>query len=231
MGRPRKYNLNENYFENINTHEKAYILGFIYADGSIFKNYLSIVISKKDIEILNFINRELNSEYQIKDFGENYVKLTICSEKLINDLTSLGIIQNKTYLSKTLTLNNNNIFFPSMICGFFDGDGSIYSNKRFNRKQKEFTCSFSSNIWVLQEIKDFLLNNNISSCKIRHRRENNFSCQLEIRGAINIEKIYNLLYKNTTFFLNRKHNRFIESIILKSNIKIYSCFRFNFFSI
>ena len=27
------YQMNENYFSKINSHEKAYILGFIYADG------------------------------------------------------------------------------------------------------------------------------------------------------------------------------------------------------
>ena len=34
----RKYNLNQNYFENIDSHEKAYWLGFIYVDGYIRKN-------------------------------------------------------------------------------------------------------------------------------------------------------------------------------------------------
>lgn len=29
----KKYYFNENYFESINTYEKAYVLGFIYADG------------------------------------------------------------------------------------------------------------------------------------------------------------------------------------------------------
>ena len=29
------YQMNENYFSKINSHEKAYILGFIYADGCV----------------------------------------------------------------------------------------------------------------------------------------------------------------------------------------------------
>lgn len=31
----RQYNIDENYFDTINTEEKAYWLGFIYADGFI----------------------------------------------------------------------------------------------------------------------------------------------------------------------------------------------------
>lgn len=29
----KKYTVNENYFENLNSPEKAYVLGFLYADG------------------------------------------------------------------------------------------------------------------------------------------------------------------------------------------------------
>lgn len=47
MGRPRKFNLNENYFKKIDSNNKACVLGFIYADGSVNKNYLSIKLSKK----------------------------------------------------------------------------------------------------------------------------------------------------------------------------------------
>ena len=31
----RKKNYNEDYFEQIDTEDKAYFLGFIYADGSV----------------------------------------------------------------------------------------------------------------------------------------------------------------------------------------------------
>ena len=33
----KKYNVNEDYFNCINTTNKAYILGFIYADGGVKK--------------------------------------------------------------------------------------------------------------------------------------------------------------------------------------------------
>ena len=62
MGRPRIYTLDENYFDSIDNPNKAYIIGFIYADGSINlkRNLLTICISEKDLEILEFIKKELN---------------------------------------------------------------------------------------------------------------------------------------------------------------------------
>lgn len=42
----RKYNYNENYFEKINSPEKAYCLGFWYADGCVetFPNHVISII-------------------------------------------------------------------------------------------------------------------------------------------------------------------------------------------
>ena len=46
----QKYNFNENYFENIDTEDKAYFLGFITADGNVSGNTLNI--SQKESDVL-----------------------------------------------------------------------------------------------------------------------------------------------------------------------------------
>jgi predicted DNA-binding protein YlxM (UPF0122 family) len=54
-----RYTLNENYFDNIDTQEKAYILGFIYADGFVGGiEHNNIVISVNDKQILDDIANE-----------------------------------------------------------------------------------------------------------------------------------------------------------------------------
>ena len=57
----RKYSLNEKYFDSINTEDKAYILGFICADGYIAKDRIVIAIAKKDIQILENIKKFIYS--------------------------------------------------------------------------------------------------------------------------------------------------------------------------
>ncbi len=48
------YNINENVFDNIDTEEKAYWLGFLYADGYVtYKNYtIGLGVALKDIDHL-----------------------------------------------------------------------------------------------------------------------------------------------------------------------------------
>jgi hypothetical protein len=207
MGRPRKYLLNENYFESINSDNKAYVLGFIYADGSVYGNYLSIRLSAKDIEILNFIKSELGYEGNIRKYvvnNNNYVELTISSKKIVEDLIKIGIIENKTYNSKELPIFNENLK-NATLRGFFDGDGSIYSNN--SRGYVEYTICFSGNISVLNQIKKILEKYEISSCKIRYRYNNE-----------NIEKIYNLLYNNAQFYLKRKKERFDNFLLMLTKL-------------
>lgn len=217
MGRNRIYNVNENYFNCINSGDKAYMLGFIYADGSINKNYLSISLSDKDIEILEYFKKclEYNGKIykRISDNGLGYVTLTISSKILTNKLIDLGIIGNKTYLSKTLPKYPKK-YEKDFLRGFFDGDGSIYSNK----VEKDYTVNFSGNFNVLTEIKNILSNYKISSCNIRHRHETNESCLLDIKGNLNIEKIYLLFYDTESFYLKRKKEKFNNFNIMLNNL-------------
>lgn len=220
MGRPRKYFLNENYFEKIDNSDKAYILGFLYADGGVYKNRLEITLSIIDIEILEFIKNRLNYGGIITTIiinNKRYSKLTITSKKMYNDLINIGIIPNKTYMSKVLPKIKDEYIWH-FIRGFFDGDGSIYSSNY--KSITEYTVNFSNNINVLNEIKVLLKKYDISSSNVRHRYKNNdISCMLDIKGTFNLEKFYTLMYMNADFYLNRKHNRFEEFNNNKKNIK------------
>jgi intein-encoded DNA endonuclease-like protein len=211
MARPRKYTLNENYFDIIDSVNKAYILGFIYADGSInkAKGNLTICLSKKDIEVLEFIKQEVNYSGVISTKVINnmsYSLLSITSKRLINKIIELGVVQNKTYLSTNLP-DIPQEYFNDMLRGFFDGDGSIYGDSN-----KGYTICFSSNISILELIKQYLLSLKIKSSKIRLRNQDSInSAMLEIRGNKQIEKLISLLFNNEyDFSLNRKKSKFLE---------------------
>ena len=65
------YNCNYDYFKNIDTEEKAYWLGFIYADGYITINektnsgYVGIELQASDVNHLKKFNKSISGNYPI----------------------------------------------------------------------------------------------------------------------------------------------------------------------
>lgn len=130
------YTLNEEYFKHINNHDKAYFLGFICADGCIYRRnnhqgMLSIAVKDTDIEILNNFKKSIKTSKPISIVKQSekttMATLQLTSDILIEDLLELGV-----GVRKTFDLSIENIikkipkkFIPSFILGYFDGDGSI----------------------------------------------------------------------------------------------------------
>lgn len=127
----RQYYANFNYFNKIDTANKAYILGLIASDGCIYKRenhegLWQITLQLQDKEVLEEIKKEINAENPIK-YNNNTATLTIVSQQMYNDLNKLGIIPRKTYNMnlQELIVNIPKYFRKDFIHGYFDGDGSI----------------------------------------------------------------------------------------------------------
>ena len=81
--------INENIFDNIDTEEKAYWLGFIYADGNISSegNRFEINLSAKDLDHMLKLKRFLNydGEIRVEDnrgFGYEVCRLSVRNKNL-----------------------------------------------------------------------------------------------------------------------------------------------------
>lgn len=133
-----QYNINHDFFNEIDTEEKAYILGLLYADGSVSNNKnatdntITLRLQISDIEILERINKILETDRPIYIYknngykGNNYAMLTIKSKQIRDNLIQKGCGVNKTY---TLKYPNKEVISDKLqshfIRGFLDGDGSI----------------------------------------------------------------------------------------------------------
>ena len=137
MGRPRKYTLNINYFDNINSEEKAYFLGFLYADGhnQKTKGTVRLILSKKDDNILKKFAYLVETNNPIKYNvitikGKKYdsAGLYMNSVHMCKKLESYGMTQKKSLTVEFPYINNK--YLHHFIRGYFDGDGSITINKK-----------------------------------------------------------------------------------------------------
>lgn len=196
-----KLTLNENYFETIDTEDKAYWLGFIMADGCIrhYPSYaLTIELSIIDILHLKKFRRDIESTHAIrKRKGKEMCSITVYSKKLIEDLMKLGCVPNKTeegFISDDI-LNLSTDLKAHFLRGYLDGDG--YIDKKRNRviyTIKSLKITNQLNI-LLKEVSGILfkIKNNDTYYRLYREDKNNF---------INI---INKLYCNSTIFLNRKY--------------------------
>lgn len=220
-----------NYFEVIDSYNKAYVLGFIAADGAVVKaskynNYqLTITIKYEDKQLLEFIKNEINPTSNLTEikrkcsFNPNkqihHIRFTYGNQKLIKDLFSLGI-----YPKKSLSMNNiiENIpkkYRKAFIIGYLDGDGSVILPKgksKYIKKLHKYKkmnsysihVSFRGTIPFLEGIVKELNLNAIP-------RFYSSIGSLVICQKQDVVKIFNC-YEGLSFYLSRKYNKFLERI-------------------
>ena len=114
MKRPNQGNVR--YFQNCDTHLKAYFLGFIAADGCLLNNgknsiSLSITLSEVDRNLLNKLKEEIGCEHRIYDI-RGKMTYNILKEKCelgeLEELKiqyNLDVERNKEFNIKELVAN------------------------------------------------------------------------------------------------------------------------------
>ncbi|MEK7472609.1 MAG: LAGLIDADG family homing endonuclease [Patescibacteria group bacterium] len=116
-----KYSVNEKFFNKWSS-QMAYILGFTYSDGNIYKSTLAWDIQKRDRELLVKIRRAMNSNHPIKERSHS-VRLRISNLKLISGAIKRGLMEKK---SKRMILPSiPTKFISHFMRGFLDGDGWV----------------------------------------------------------------------------------------------------------
>lgn len=216
-----KPSFNHHIFDIIDTEEKAYWLGFIWADGCILNqredkhNYgFELGLAIKDIDHLknfcNFIN--LNQD-KIKirlgkeqTFKEKIIKsgdscrIQISNEHFWKTLYNLGCVPNKTHnenFPKEEIFKSKDLIHH-FIRGFFDGDGWIYLDNR-----NYLIAGICGQENFLQETLKYLpesIYKNIIDCN------NTNVIKILKWGGSKAETFLNYIYKDSTISLERKFN-------------------------
>lgn len=225
----RKFEITESFFDNIDTDEKAYFLGFLYADGCVKdkKNMVILALKESDKEILEKLNRLIHKDkplYIAKDKREgnreNTVGIRICNKHVVNKLIELGCYPRKTFILEYPAWLDKKLY-GSFIRGYFDGDGSI-SMRYFTGKSPQLKFTLTGNGKFLRYVQKIIkeeLNVN-SSIEVRHKDRNNDIISIVVTGGIQLEKLYDFLYCNSSIYLERKHELFkIVKTRIKKNLK------------
>ena len=200
--------LKEDYFDNINTEEKAYFLGLIITDGCIHntkgrQSLVALTLQDCDKYILEKFKNEINSNKAIASDGRGCSSINILSNNLVKSLRQYGIVENKS-LHTIFPTNIPKYLYPHLIRGILDGDGSISFYARPNRKCHVKAIRFcQGNEKFLRDIVDFLY----EECgieKVNTYKEKESLWSIAYRKNDSMLKIINYIYNDAHIYLKRK---------------------------
>lgn len=218
-----RYLLNENYFDKIDTEAKAYILGFIYADGFVGnEKYNNIIIAINDLEILEFIAKELKFTGEIRRTkkGGFYnskcgYSLNFSSRIMADRLRKIGLYPNKSLTMESMPKLKEELV-RHFIRGYFDGDGSILLShnssyyKSYDGIIKYIYPTYSFIILGTESFLDELIKKaDFKYAKIRDTKTEQIK-SLKICAKKEFNYIFNYLYLDSTIKLERKYNKWNE---------------------
>jgi hypothetical protein len=194
--------VNESYFSKIDSTEKAYWLGIMYADGSVFRKngeLSQVFLGLKDREHVIAFRDALDAEYRVRSREDGGNELTVTSQKMANDLLELGCDTDKTFSSNLPNLDREDLR-AAFVRGMFDGDGSLKKAGGFS------LCGMSSERF--RKILSWLPSDGYVSEDSKGRH------YLYVRQKHGVEELWNWLYPNgvrTRPALSRKmqHNQFV----------------------
>ena len=216
----RHFTLNENYFDVIDTGNKAYCLGLLYADGynCIDRDLVKIELQARDRDILDKINKELGSDRDLKYSNKSGVnsnwqdtyRLSIYNKHMSQMLARHGMVQAKS-LILTFPQWLDNKLIPMFILGFMDGDGYIAKDRN--------TVEIVGTRMFLDAIKDICKTQlQINSIIKNSPKKESITKVFRITGYDQVKKFLDWLYKDADLYLERKYNIYISKYCSKENI-------------
>ena len=204
----QKYTLNEQYFNAIDSQDKAYILGFLYADGSksAVSNTITINIQERDVDLLHKINNAIGSNRPLAYIDcsnaevnrMNQYRLCVSNKVLSEDLLLWGIVPKKEFKLKYPDFLSDKLI-RHFIRGYMDGDGNINSS--------ECRWGLTGCYDLLKGISEYIENMlGIHTTLYHHKGKNEVTYELRVAGRRQVKKLLDHLYFNANIFMDRKYN-------------------------
>ena len=206
----------ETVFDKIDNEEASYWLGFLFADGNISStgNRLEVRLSIKDLSHLEKFRNFLKLSTEIRTGtcnGNGFCHLSIRNEHLWNSLNKLGCHPQKSLILEfpkiDIFIGNKKELIKHFIRGYVDGDGCLSLYKQSNgsiRTELNLvgTLSFVTSVNKLFKNKGYIRN---KSCNNWENKSYSLSF-----SSVPSRKIARFLYENSSIYLERKYNKYLE---------------------
>ena len=207
----RRYNLNHEFFKNIDSEEKAYWLGFLYADGCVRKtksgSQVVLKLSIKDESHLIRFKNDIESEHRIfhnqsKTISKkgthsvsNNCLIRVNSNEMVSDLINQGCVSRKTFIIDTPNIQER--FYKDFIRGYYDGDGNFFYSEKTKMSIITIVCAS-------KKFRTFLIDVISKLPNIGKIHEDNDKFTIKIVNIAGIVSFLDYIYYDSKIYLNRK---------------------------
>lgn len=207
--------INEHIFDTIDTEEKAYWLGFMYADGCIYSKENRIELSLQDLDVNHLYKFAKFLDSKKEDFVKSYknykhgkynrCRVSFRSKVVWEALNSKGCVPNKSLI---LTFPDESVLSDKslirhFIRGYVDGDGCLC----YTKGKAEF------NVLGTEEFLTGLMENLPLDRKYpvykKHKDTDKNFCIFNLWCSTAV-RIMQYLYENATIYLDRKYEKYKE---------------------
>lgn len=205
---------NSNYFEVIDSQDKAYWLGIMYSDGCVSQRKnggYRVGLGMTDLEhveklknILGAHNNKITVTYpQGFENALPFYQVNFYDDKMAEDLIKHGCVPRKS-TQLTCLPNIPNEFMYDFLRGFFDGDGSLWYSNTTNKYHMSFT---GGSPMFLSDVKKFL-----NLCRINISKNDKGVYRFNISSSNDVHNTLINLYEHSTeeTRLNRKYDKYQE---------------------
>lgn len=205
------------FFDNIDTEDKAYWLGFLYADGNVSSsdNTVSVGLQINDFSHLEKLKAAIQSNLQVKrDFSRGRCRFRFANSHTKKALIAHGLIPRKSYTLK-FPEKIPFILIRHFIRGYFDGDGCVGVYDRADKPTIVRTsCIGTSN--MLEHILDHaMIKSNLAKA---NKNGDDAILQFQLSGYKSYQFL-TYLYQDSNVFLDRKFQKF--QIAVQSLKRLY----------
>lgn len=205
------YNIDDTFFEKIDTEEKAYCLGLWMSDGNLYSTVLTLCMT--DLDVIEKVKKAVNYGgiiYTIEPKKTNHktkYAIHFNCKKMSQDITKYGITPNKSltlqFPSKDLIPEN---LVKHLIRGIHDGDGSLH----YYEKYKQWTISFVGTLEVMRGIEE---RSGAKGQYYFHGGDRNSNTwKWCIRKQSDIIKFLHWMYDDSTIYMDRKYKKYLACI-------------------
>lgn len=207
----------EHAFDKIDSEEKAYWLGFIYADGYVriqkdtdkhARYDFELSLSKHDIDHLYKFDKFMKSNTSNVKVGVSKVngkefercRWSVGNKNLWTQLNNKGVVPQKSLILTFPTENQvPKEFQKAFIRGYFDGDGSVSTKET---SKSVLSVQLIGTQAFLEKVLE-ILNISANVHLVNSISQKTYHISLAIQKGTNF---LNQIYSNATIYLDRKYN-------------------------